>query len=421
VRHLYTTSTGRVFAWTSTTLFELFSGGTFLSRGTIPTGTAPISASDNGQQMVFSVEGQGRLYTFATDALAPLPTTGPATWGHFGYIDSRFVVSEPGTRTFWYSELLDGATWPALYNYQADARPDIITGLLVDHRQILLFGPQSIEVWDPTGQAPPPTSLLGPFARNQSVAIEQGTDARWGMVAANNSFYWLGGSARGEGPVWRLDGYTPRRISTAAIETAMSHMDTVGDAIAFAASWGGHSWVGFYFPTGQQTWLLDTNLESWTELADLKDDGSLEAFRSYTHAFSAGEHIWGDRSSGQIYLWDKDYHLYGSDPIYRERTTAHLRKEQDRVRYASFGVLCEAGVGLDGGVVPGTDPQVMLSYSDDGGKTFSYPRRRSLGKIGKGTQLVMWRQLGQSRQRAFRVVITDPVDVALLGASVEAG
>ena len=419
VRGLYTTSTGRVFAFTSTGLFELFSGWSHLSRGTIPTGTQPISAADNGLHMVFSVEGQGRLYDLTTDALTALPTTGPATWGHFGYLDGYLLVNEPGTRRFWYSELLNAASWPGTYVYSAESRPDLVTSLLVDHRQVILFGTQSIEVWNSTGQAPPPTSVQGPFARMESVAIEQGSEAEWSPAALDLTFLWLAGSPRGQGPVYGMRGYEPERVSTYALEEAMRLMPTVGDAQAWTLRQGGHAFYGLDLPSGKQTWILDRILGAWTQLVSLQEDGSLSNYPCNVTTTAFGQHLWGSRDSGALYIWDTSYYLYGDRPIYRERTTPHLRKEQDRVRYAKFGLLAEAGVGLDGGAIPGSEPQVLLSYSDDGGHTWSYPRTRSLGKIGQGAQQVTWHQLGQSRQRAFRIIITDPVRVALLGATVE--
>ena len=414
VRGLYETSTGRTFAVTSTTLFELFSGGTFLSRGTVHTGTAPVFFSDNGIHLVLSVDGVGYAYDLTTNVLTTLPLTGPQTFGRLAYIDGYVLTHEPGTRLFWYSGLLDALTWDALAYYAAEGRPDAIVSLIVDHRQIFLLGTQTIEIWDSAGDA------LNPFVRNNSVFIEQGGSAIAAITAANNTFYWLGGSPRGEGPIWRLDGYTPRRISTAAIETAMGRMSTVADAIAFPVSWGGHSWVGFYFPTGNQTWLYDTNMESWCELADLDDDGTLMAFRAYAHAYSAGEHVWGDRTTGHMYLWDDNYYFLGTDPLYRARITPHVRNDQQPVTYSAFELVMETGIGLDGGMVPGTEPQVMLSWSDDGGASWAFPLWRSAGGIGRRERRVIWRRLGQARTtRCWKVAMSDPVPVAWLSARVE--
>ena len=419
VRGLYTTSTSRVFAWTSTTLFEVFAGLSFLARGTIPTGLSPISAADNGQHMVFSVEGQGRLYNLSTDTLAALPTTGPQTWGHFGYLDGYVLCSEPGTRRFWYSALLDATTWPTLHQYAAEARPDPITSLIVDHRQVVLFGTQSIEIWNSTGRPPPPSDPIGPFARMESVAIEQGNEAEWSVAAADSTFFWLGGSPRGQGPVWAMKGYEPQRISSWALEEAMRHMPTVADARAFSLRQGGHAFLGLTFPAGNQTWLFDRATGAWTELASLDDDGSLSAYPCEVTTLAFGHHLFGDRTSGQLYVSDTSYHRYGTSPRLCRRSTPHVRKEQDRVRYTKFGLLLDAGRGLDGGAVPGDPPLVTLRTSTDQGHTWGYGRQRSAGKIGQYGQVVNWFQLGQSRSMAFEVSCSDPVPIAWLGATVE--
>lgn len=419
VRGLYTTTGGRVFAATSTTLYEIFAGWSFLSRGTIPTGTAPISWTDNGLHMVFSVEGHGRIYDLTANTLAALPTTGPATWGHFGYLDGYILVNEPGTRRFWYSALLDATSWPALHVYSAEARPDPITRLIVDHRQVVLFGTQTIEIWNSTGQAPPPTSVQGPFARMESVAIEQGSEAEWSPAALDLTFLWLAGSPRGQGPVYQLEGYSPQRISTYALEEAMRLMPTVADARAFTLRQGGHAFYGLDFPSGGQTWLLDRILGAWTELVGLQEDGSFTNYPCNVTTAAFGQHLWGDRASGQLSLWDTRYHLYGTRPRLCRRSTPHLRKAQDRVRYHKFGLMQASGKGLDAGVVPGTDPQVMLRTSRDGGETWSSGRWRSAGKMGRYAQQVDWYQLGQARTMAFEVTTTDPVPIAWLGATVE--
>lgn len=64
----------------------------------------------------------------------------------------------------------------------------------------------------------------------------------------------------------------------------------------------------------------------------------------------------------------------------------------------------------------GADPQVMLSVSDDGGRTFSLLQKwRSMGKIGEYKKRLRWLKLGQSRQRQIRLEITDPVRRNLIG------
>lgn len=66
-----------------------------------------------------------------------------------------------------------------------------------------------------------------------------------------------------------------------------------------------------------------------------------------------------------------------------------------------------------------TDPQIILEVSNDGGKTWSAGRSRSLGKIGEYRKLVRWSRLGRSNNRVFRVICSDPVDVAWIAADLD--
>jgi hypothetical protein len=42
-----------------------------------------------------------------------------------------------------------------------------------------------------------------------------------------------------------------------------------------------------------------------------------------------------------------------------------------------------------------------------------------MGKLGERKRRVRWRRLGKSRDRVFKVTITDPVKVVMVGASVD--
>jgi hypothetical protein len=68
----------------------------------------------------------------------------------------------------------------------------------------------------------------------------------------------------------------------------------------------------------------------------------------------------------------------------------------------------------------GQDPQLLLSYSDDGGHTFSEERPRPMGRIGDHTRRAIWRRLGNARSRCWRVTCSDPVKANLIGCEVDA-
>ncbi len=65
----------------------------------------------------------------------------------------------------------------------------------------------------------------------------------------------------------------------------------------------------------------------------------------------------------------------------------------------------------------GSDPMCMLQWSDDKGKTWSNEHWRSIGKIGEYTNMSTWNALGCSRERIFKLEITDPVKRTLIAAN----
>jgi hypothetical protein len=53
------------------------------------------------------------------------------------------------------------------------------------------------------------------------------------------------------------------------------------------------------------------------------------------------------------------------------------------------------------------EPQVMLRWSNDNGRTWSPEQWRSAGREGAYATRCVWRQLGRARTRIFEVAVTD--------------
>jgi hypothetical protein len=68
----------------------------------------------------------------------------------------------------------------------------------------------------------------------------------------------------------------------------------------------------------------------------------------------------------------------------------------------------------------GVNPRIMLQWSDDGGYTWSNEYWVSVGKQGQYRALVNFCRLGMSRDRVFRVTVTDPVKWVFVGATIDA-
>jgi hypothetical protein len=68
----------------------------------------------------------------------------------------------------------------------------------------------------------------------------------------------------------------------------------------------------------------------------------------------------------------------------------------------------------------GTNPQMIMQRSNDGGKTWSAEQSVSMGKIGDYQRLAKWSQNGRSNNRSFRVICSEPVDASLVAADLDA-
>jgi hypothetical protein len=65
-------------------------------------------------------------------------------------------------------------------------------------------------------------------------------------------------------------------------------------------------------------------------------------------------------------------------------------------------------------------PNVAMSFSKDGGKTWSKEYIKSMGNIGEYRKRVIWRSLGRCKNWVFKFRISDPVKRIIMGIYIEA-
>jgi hypothetical protein len=80
----------------------------------------------------------------------------------------------------------------------------------------------------------------------------------------------------------------------------------------------------------------------------------------------------------------------------------------------SLDIYLEAGIGKITG--QGSDPQIMLRYSDDGGRTWSSERWANIGRIGEFNRRVRFHTLGMFYQRMFQITVSDSIKPVLIDA-----
>lgn len=112
-----------------------------------------------------------------------------------------------------------------------------------------------------------------------------------------------------------------------------------------------------------------------------------------------------------------------SYPIRRQRRFLLPSSERNYQMFlGTLELLMEGGHGLIEG--QGSDPQVMLRFSRDGGKTWGTELWRSGGAQGAWNTRVRWNRMGQYRNGVVEITVSDPVNwkfVAMIAHSLEEG
>ena len=406
----FTASVGIVVAGAN--VYKVNTSGVGTLLGTIDSQATPVSMASNGTQVMIVTGPNGYVLNPVTGVLTQI--TNPAFTGAdtVQFEDGCFVFNKTGTGQFQITSLYSTDIDPLDFA-TAEGAPDLLLSLLVNHREIWLFGETSTEVFFNSG------NVDFPFERINGAFIEQGCAAKFSPAKMDNTVYWLTADERGYGTVQRAQGYTPQRVSTHALEFAISQMPRIDDAVAYTYQQEGHSFYVLNFPAAQKTWAYDAAVNLWHERAWRDPDTNLlEQDRAICQMAFANETIVGDWENGNLYVLDLDYFTDNGDPIARVRACPHISDSD--YRYQFFDALqidMQTGVGLTTG--QGSDPQAMLQWSTDGGYSWSNELWAPIGKIGERRTRVKWRRLGRSRDRVFRVTITDPVRVAMIGASVQ--
>jgi hypothetical protein len=378
-------------------------------------GTGPVSMVDNGRQLFIATNPISYIYDATSETLAQITDIDFPGAVTVGYLDGYFIFQEPNSDRFWTSELLDGTQIDPLSFASAEGMPDTLVSLFVDHREVWLFGTQSVEVWYDA-------ALEGfPLARIQGAVNEFGCAATYSVAKMDNSLFWLGADARGHGVVFRANGYAGQRISTHAVEFAIQSYATMSDAIAFTYQQDGHSFYVLTFPSAQATWVYDAATGAWHERAGFAN-GQFIRHRANCQMFFSEEVVVGDFENGNIYAYDLDQFSDGDFAQKWLRSWRALPTGQNNLKRTaqhSLQIDMQTGVGLNTG--QGNNPQVMLRWSDDGGHTWSNEHWMSAGKIGAYGTRAIRRRLGMTmklRDRVYEISGTDPVKIAIVGAEL---
>jgi hypothetical protein len=404
---------GRCFAVLGPTLYEVLSDGTMTSRGTLVVDQYPATMQtngDGGDELFITSGDEGYILTLSTNVLTS--EVSDVTMG--GMINGYFVALDINSSTFKISDSLDGKTWDGTQILQRSTAADPWKSMLVKYPVVFLFGEETSEPLYDAGTFP------FPFAPAQGVLIPYGTVAPFSPQSLGNAVLWLTRTKDGDRQVVAMQGYSARRVSTHAVEFAMSQYTRVDDAVAFTYQDQGHEFYELNFPAAKATWVYDLTTGLWHERGFWNStDGEYLAWGPQYHAQAFGHHLVGDHTSGTIYRMAVDiYTDTDGAGLRRQRIPPALTADQKRVYLDWFQLHVDVGLGLSAG--QGSNPEVMLQMSYDGGVTWGSERWRSAGKIGEYGHRAQWWRCGSGRNVIPSVTMTDPIPWRITDAYIKA-
>lgn len=419
---------GRNFAIFGFALIEYFASGATILRGTVASDANPGTITGNGDaggQLFITSGDVGYCYDLTANTLTTVLASG-ARMG--AYLDGYFLALDTTTSTLQVSDLLNGLVWNPLQIAQRLAGSDRWQAMYVVNRLIYLLGSATSEVWWNAGTSP------FPFAPIQEAFSEFGIAATF-SGAVDTSLTFLGRNANGRGIVFRMQGYVPQRVSTHSEEIAIQRFSRMDDAVGGITQQQGRPVYVLTFPTADQTLAFDEGTTLWHRKEYWNHTtATAHAYRGMFFAALPNLSVCCDRQSGHLLIIDTNSFVdVDGNPIQRIREMPRLAANQARFTVNRLQLVMDVGIGLNPGFMTtgtfdpaafdpaafddllttfqtqGTDPQIMLQTSRDGGKVWGFEQWRSAGKIGAYNTRVTWDRQGQARNFVPRFTFTDPV------------
>lgn len=388
------------------------SGGGFYTVTSTPTATfrgavgssTEIDIDSNDIGVVIVSPPNAYSYTLSGTAFAQITDADFLGAGDVEFVDNFLIFRDPDTGVFFGADLGSLTAFDALNFATAEAHPDTLVGMKVDHRQVLLFGEKSIELWENTG-------ISGfPFERMINGYIEIGCINGKTIAKGDNSVFFVANDYT----VRRLDGITPVRISNHAVDQWLRTV-TIASLRGWFYALEGHLVYVLTAPEG--AYFFDMTTQSWTERSKY---GSEPEWPWGNPVWFGGKVLVGSTTSNVIAELSPTTYTELTDTLRAEVTFNPVYTEGARAYHDRFEIAMKTGVGRTSG--QGSDPEAMLSFSHDGGETWHNLPNKKIGKLGERETRVVWHALGScasTHGRTYRVAVSDPVPVTIYDALLE--
>lgn len=354
-------------------------------------GTTSVRMASNKNQLVVVVPGEyAYIYTEggSLELISDPDFDGPVD--DVVSLDSVFVFCKTGTNKIFHSLLNQGESYGAL-DFTLVNQVSFVRGLIAYRNQLYAMGDNAIVSYVNVG------GLEFLFQAIPNAVIDSGLAAVHAKANSRGAFVYLGGGMNEDLGLWIYAGGAPQKISSDAIDGVLKNATPEDISRAYLLQYSQNGAEFIVLTIGGQTFTYDfaasliAGQKIWAERNSRipVDTGHTSAqwrVRTLTQAYNRlfVTDIVDDRI-GQ--LSDDTYTEYGYQ-IRRQVTTQPFLNMGARTRVISIEAYMDTGND--------EDDEVALSWSDDGGYTWSQPLHRKLGAVGEYGRRIIWDRLGSA-------------------------
>ena len=369
----------------------------------VASSTTLVSMATDGTTIAIADGTNGYFYTVAGGLVKIVdPDLNPPR--AVAQLDKWFVfVTNDTSGQF---QITNDTAIDALEFATAQADPDSLLTCWSDNRQLWMFGEKTIEVWWNSGNAD------FTFDKVQGGYIERGLLSQYSVASVNNMLYFVGE----DGIAYRVNGYVPAPISTPPIEQEIYDDTSKSTIHGFYYPYKGHQF--YVLQVNSKTYVYDVKTAGWHRLSYWDVSDSVSKHQPYLGRVSVeayGKVLMGSRASGKIYEVSSTTYSDAGEEIRWEMNSPPFSQNLQPGIMSRLEIDFEAGTSLTTG--QGSDSQVMLQISRDGGQTFGNERWTGVGKKGDYDNRAVWSRLGKYRKATvFKLSGSDAVRQVVMGS-----
>lgn len=383
-------------------LYSVDSGGIYTSIGTI-SGTQRCVFSNSvvgsANEMVIAA---GTVYTYDGTTL----TASAITADSVTYLNSKSIYPNGG-----FEFAVSGAGGPTNITStgSAESAPDDLLRPYAFNQWVYMFGERTIEPFYDNGA----TSGV-PLARIDNAIMQKGLGGFYTIANTDQALYFLGDDSN----VYQIVQSQLTAITPSSIVNSIKKQNK-DTASAYTLSLNGQEYYVLWFASGL-TYVYSESVGEWFNISSGTGDVPYIT-GSYARVYDSD--IGANYQTADPVKLDLEDYEDSGQVIQRQRVLPPFTSQDvglpygQRLTMSKIRFALQTGVGIVTG--QGSDPQIMVEYSLDGGETWSTERWIDIGRMGKYLIEADYYEMVSFLEITFRITISDPVFSSLHTATIE--